>query len=220
MQEHYGVGRASLREALRILEIHGLIKVKAGPRGGPVVTRVEPRDFGQMASMYFQMSGATFDELLEAAMLLEPMIVRHLAEHHSDQQLLQLQRVIARAEVGRSGNTTDLDADDSFHRVIARIPGNRVLELLSAAVQEIYWNRFDGKGGRPEVHEEHRVIAEAIVAGDALSAEQLMREHMQHLARWVRETQYEALAETVDWVGAGVRSPATNLSGGAIFRLG
>jgi len=47
MLDRYGVGRASLREALRILEIHGLIKIKPGPRGGPVVAEVTSSDLGR-----------------------------------------------------------------------------------------------------------------------------------------------------------------------------
>ncbi len=42
MLAHFGVGRGSLREGLRILEIHGLIKIKPGPQGGPVVTSRPP----------------------------------------------------------------------------------------------------------------------------------------------------------------------------------
>ncbi|HJQ65972.1 MAG TPA: GntR family transcriptional regulator, partial [Gemmatimonadales bacterium] len=66
MLERYGVGRSSLREALRILETHGLIKIKPGPGGGPVVAAVNSKDFGRMASLYFHAIGANFLDLLRA----------------------------------------------------------------------------------------------------------------------------------------------------------
>src|SRR5882762_9208682 len=47
MLAQFGAGRASLREALRILEIHGIIRIKPGPHGGPRVTDLTPSDFGQ-----------------------------------------------------------------------------------------------------------------------------------------------------------------------------
>src|SRR5216684_960606 len=50
MLERYRVGRASLREALRILEVHGLIVIRAGPGGGPMVAPVRTRDFARMTS--------------------------------------------------------------------------------------------------------------------------------------------------------------------------
>jgi GntR family transcriptional regulator, transcriptional repressor for pyruvate dehydrogenase complex len=50
MLSRFGVGRASLREALRILEVHGLITIKPGPGGGPIVAAPTSRSFGRIAS--------------------------------------------------------------------------------------------------------------------------------------------------------------------------
>ena len=58
MLAQFGAGRASLREALRILEIHGVIRIKPGPHGGPRVTDLSPSDFGQTMTVYLQRSGA------------------------------------------------------------------------------------------------------------------------------------------------------------------
>src|SRR5215211_3941173 len=48
MLDRYRVGRASLREGLRILEIQGLITIKPGPGGGPMVATASSHDFGRM----------------------------------------------------------------------------------------------------------------------------------------------------------------------------
>ena len=72
MLETYGGGRASVREALRILETNGLINIKAGPHGGAVVGRVDPVQFGRSATRYFQLGGATVRDLIEARLILEP----------------------------------------------------------------------------------------------------------------------------------------------------
>ena len=59
MLEDYGVGRGSLREALRILEVHGLITMKPGRNGGPMVIEVGSRDYGRMSSLFFHLGGVT-----------------------------------------------------------------------------------------------------------------------------------------------------------------
>ena len=81
MAETHGVARGSLREALRILEIHGLITLKPGPGGGPVVAAINSEDLGQTLTFFLQASGATFRELMQARLVLEPLMARAAAEH-------------------------------------------------------------------------------------------------------------------------------------------
>src|SRR5712691_5213320 len=74
MSAEFQVGRASLREALRILETHGMIRMKPGPSGGPVVTDTRPSDYGKTTTLYLHRAGATFRELLEARLVIEPVM--------------------------------------------------------------------------------------------------------------------------------------------------
>jgi len=66
MIDSMSVGRSSLREALRILEVQGILTIKPGPGGGPFLNTVSSRNFGTMSTLYFMASGATYRELLEA----------------------------------------------------------------------------------------------------------------------------------------------------------
>ena len=66
MLEQYGVSRESLREGLRLLEAQGLITLRRGPGGGPVVGTVDPANLGRASTLYYHLVGATYGELFEA----------------------------------------------------------------------------------------------------------------------------------------------------------
>ena len=95
MLVEYNVGRGSLREALRVLEVHGLIAMKPGPKGGPVVGEVTSSSFGRMASLYFQAGAMTFNELMEARTTLEPTLARLAAERRDPEGLRLLMEAAA-----------------------------------------------------------------------------------------------------------------------------
>jgi DNA-binding FadR family transcriptional regulator len=76
MLARFGVGRASLREALRILENHGIVRIKPGPGGGPVVNEVTSNDWGRSMTIHLHSARATIRDLLEARMIMEPVVAR------------------------------------------------------------------------------------------------------------------------------------------------
>ena len=199
MLADYGVGRGSLREALRILEIHGIIKIKSGPGGGPVVTGATTKDFGRMATLFFQASGITFRELMDARLVLEPAIARLAAQRTQKDKREEL----LEAQTSTESDEAYLKTSADFHRQIASMSGNRILDLISHAIEDIFHERVVGMLFPPErrgdVVAAHDAIARAIADGDADTAEQAMRDHMAEYARFV-EARYPALVdEVVAW---------------------
>ncbi|TDV53722.1 GntR family transcriptional regulator [Actinophytocola oryzae] len=200
MLEEYRVGRGSLREALRILEVHGLISIKPGPRGGPTVDQVHTENFGRMATLYFQMDGVTFADLVDARVIMEPTLAT-LAAQRRDPQLV--------GELARFTNTSRTDDDeyasdvDEFHRLVAAMSGNPVMTLFGQSMTDILRDRLSPplfpKSRRAAVLNVHTDIARAVADGDAVLAERLMREHMTEYAAYARRRHPGLMREVVDW---------------------
>jgi GntR family transcriptional repressor for pyruvate dehydrogenase complex len=200
MLEDYGVGRGSLREALRILEVHGLITMKPGRNGGPMVIEVGSRDFGRMSSLFFHIGGVTFRQLVEARLLLEPLMARLAAERRG-QELLAA--VVDPEATPVEDDGQYFDATGDFHKTVASMSANPVLNLMCSSLEEIFRDQVSGllspKEMRRHVLEVHSAIADAIARGEADAAEKLMREHMQEYADWVEQRQPQMIDEIIDW---------------------
>jgi GntR family transcriptional repressor for pyruvate dehydrogenase complex len=204
MLADYGVGRASLREALRILEVHGLISIKPGPRGGPVVAGAHTRDFGRMSTLYFQVGGMTFRELIEARLILEPVMARLAAERRDPDLLEKLMSAGTHAETdGVTDDDVYLQTSSDFHRLVAEMAGNSILYLFSHSLEDIFHDRVSGMlfpvSRRGEVVSAHSAIANAIARGQASHAEKLMRDHMTEYANYVKRRHPALWDEVVDW---------------------
>jgi DNA-binding FadR family transcriptional regulator len=200
MLEEYRVGRGSLREALRILEVHGLISIKPGPRGGPTVDQVHTENFGRMATLYFQMDGVTFADLVDARVVMEPTLTA-LAARRRDPRLAD--------EMSRFTRPSRLEDEEyardtaDFHRLVATLSGNPVMSLFGQSLTDIVHDRLSPplfpKSRRAAVVNVHCDIATALIDGDADRAEELMREHMSEYAAYVRRRHPGLMREVVDW---------------------
>src|ERR1700722_19133957 len=95
MVASFGVGRNTLREALRILESRGVITIRSGPGGGPVVRRPRPSDLGEALTLILQFESATFREVMDARAWLEPIVTRSAARSIGKPAIAELRAVNA-----------------------------------------------------------------------------------------------------------------------------
>lgn len=204
MLERYGVGRPALREALRVLEVHGLLRMKPGPGGGPVVGTVTAGAFGEMASLFFRLSGTTYRELIEARLELEPMAARLAALRQDGEGLARLRAVLAEEDAA------DVDDDavytrlaTRFHAAIGSASGNRVVDLVGNGLLSLYEDRLrvplTPRTQRRDVRVAHRAIVEAIAARDGARAEALTRASLDLALARLDQLVPDVLDEVIDW---------------------
>ncbi|HEY7146827.1 MAG TPA: FCD domain-containing protein [Streptosporangiaceae bacterium] len=205
MLREYGVSRSSLREALRILEVNGLIVIKSGPGGGPCVASVEPRHFGRMTTLFLEMGRTRFREVFETRMIMEPLMTRLAAERRHPEKVKELNRSLQQhAELDPTDELQYLEVVQGFHSVVAGLSGNRVLDLFGRSLEGIFSERV-ARSHQPaarwrQVREEHEAIGKAILDGDADLAESLMRTHMRKFAESFERRYGALLDEIVGWV--------------------
>ncbi|HEV7679169.1 MAG TPA: FCD domain-containing protein [Candidatus Dormibacteraeota bacterium] len=205
MLAQYRVGRTTLREAQRILEVHGLLDIRSGPGGGPVVTSATGRDYGRMSSLYYRAAGVRLHHLMEARTVMEPVTARLAAEHHTAEGIDRLAQLIGDLErKPESGdNRAFLSASREFHDVVTAISGNPIIDLFSQGLVNMFTDRMVGfvypPDQRDEVNRQHIAIGRAILRGNGASAERLMREHMEEYNRHAWDGWSGSLNEVIAW---------------------
>ena len=75
MVEELGVARATVREALRFLELQGALRIKAGPGGGPVVSAPGADHLASVLSLHLQFADASYRSVVEARRSIYPVLV-------------------------------------------------------------------------------------------------------------------------------------------------
>ena len=203
MLTQYGVSRDSLREALRILEVQGLITIHRGPGGGPKVAGIDPAYLARTATLYFHLSGATYDEMFETWFMIEPAVAEKVAA------LPDRPRVRRSLEPFIAELPPDVDTDvffamsTGFHAELAKLSGNRVLGLLVQAIGHTVVDHImldlDPVQERRTIERDHRKIAEAITAGRTQKARNLMSAHIATMIEIYRRSWPTRMGEIIEW---------------------
>jgi DNA-binding FadR family transcriptional regulator len=204
MIEHYGVGRSTVREAIRILEVNGLVDVRSGPGGGPTVRGARPVDFGRMTALFLQADRVTLAEVLEARKMLEPVIVREATLRRDPSFLRRVADLRERSqEVDVSRNEDYARITREFHELIASASCNRVLGLFGFGLMSMFIAQLDRayypRTQRKDTILEHNTILTAILKGEAARAAQLMSEHMEHFIESIATRQPDAYHDIIRW---------------------
>jgi DNA-binding FadR family transcriptional regulator len=205
MLEQYKVSRESLREGLRLLEVQGLVSIRRGPGGGPIVGTVDPANLGRIATLYYHMAGATYRELFEAWVVAESMLAERAARNPD-----AVARLDAMAPYLADDGDVPLDEVEAFMRMhtafhgrVASLAQNRVLELTLQTMGQIVTHHVavtdDPRALANVIEVDHRRLAVAIAAGYGNQARTIMEEHIRSVARFNEEHLGPMTDEYIEW---------------------
>lgn len=209
MIAEYEVGRATLREALRLLELEGALTIRPGPHGGPMVARPTARHLASTFALLLQLTGGKFRSIVDCRILIEPVAAAAAARHATSEEIALMRESVARLE-GDADSAARVDGvaeTMNFHDLVAWASGNTLLALVLSAVNHLYERSALLIQSPPvrtkRVAHHHGEIVDAIEARDPEAAAKSMTKHLQAHSRFL-EKEYPQLLETpVRWELAG-----------------
>ena len=183
LSEEFGVSRTPIREALRQLELEGLVDII--PNKGAVVTGVSAQDI---------------EDIYTIRMLIEGLAARWAAQKITEEELSELREAVELEEFYTKKNDKDhlSKFDSRFHETLFKAskskPLMHMLKTFHNFVQRARVLSFSNPERAKEVLLEHKAILQAIIDGDGPKAEQLTNEHVKN----ARESLVNKIKKTED----------------------
>jgi DNA-binding FadR family transcriptional regulator len=177
------LSRTAVREALRILEIEGLIEIRPGRSGGSFVRRPSVHAIGRTVDTFITGRGITLRALLEVREALEPAGAELAARNRTDTDMDLLDDATARLEQALDDPARFLVANIEWHEAVVRASGNELLYAFMRSLSRVVHRatsdaHFDSDETRRLTARAHRKILGAIRDQDAMAARAAMERHV------------------------------------------
>ncbi len=192
LARRFGVGRSTIREAVRSLVSRGILEVRRG--SGTYVISTCPPENDPLGLSRLQDKYKLALELFEVRLMLEPEIA---AEHAGREELLELERLRDEVEAVYRSGEDHIPKDIEFHTCIARCSRNRVVEMLVPIINTavMTFANLTNRMLMTETIETHRAVVDAILDQDPVGARCAMVMHLtynrQALVRLLKAQQEE-----------------------------
>jgi DNA-binding FadR family transcriptional regulator len=204
----FAVSRPTVREAFRILESEKLINVSRGSRGGAKVCTPKADQVARYAGFVLQSGKASYRDVYEARIVIEPPAARLVAETRSKDAPAILRQVIADQRAAREDGDFGR-AVATFHTRLIELTRNQTLILISGMLDGIVGRYQSGvsrskrqpktggrRGGEAGLRSQEKLAA-LIEAHDGPGAEAHWRIHMEYSAKvWLAGGPGDSV---VDW---------------------
>lgn len=193
LARRFGVSRGSVRDAFRILEVMGLLEMRHGQGTFPRELSVD-RLVTPLASVITHQRERR-NELMDVRRMFEPAVARAAADRRSDDDVVELERVLAGQRRKLKSGQNAIAEDTAFHAVLARATRNhvvvRIMETLNDLLVESRKLTLRQKG-RPEVSlAGHERIVSAIRERDPDAAASAMRHHIDQIAELFEDDRHK-----------------------------
>jgi GntR family transcriptional regulator, transcriptional repressor for pyruvate dehydrogenase complex len=190
LAEQLGVSRNVLREALRSLEMAGLLRLQKGVKGGAFVQDGDMSRMNDVVRDMLSLGAISVGELSEGRIQILDLVVRLACERARQADFLALEANIERSEIAtREGRLLDrVECSREFYRLLAAATGNKVMAMIMDSVTEIHMRFVYAKVASsgvsmPQLVEKRRQFLSALRKRDVSAAARLMRVHLESVQR-------------------------------------
>jgi GntR family transcriptional repressor for pyruvate dehydrogenase complex len=181
LAETLGVSRSSIRDAIRSLELVGLVEPRQG--AGTVVKEISSDVLVNPLASVLRHKLELVSELLDFRLMLEPPLAARAATHASDEEIGEMEDILRRQEAKLAREELAVEEDSEFHYSVAMASGNsvvlKVLDVLMDLLRDTRERSLQLEGRSQKSIAGHRRILAAIKRRDAEAANAAMRRHIE-----------------------------------------
>jgi GntR family transcriptional repressor for pyruvate dehydrogenase complex len=187
LAESFGVSRSSIRDAIRRLELVGMVEPRQG--SGTVVREVSADAVISPLTTVLVQKRKLVVELLDVRKMLEPPLAARAATHASAGDLAEMEDILRRQDEKLRRGDPAIEEDNEFHYTIALASDNsvvlKVLDVLMDLLRETRERSLQVEGRPQKSMAGHRRILSSIKRHDAVAAELAMRRHIEEVSEIV-----------------------------------
>ena len=180
LAEQFKVSRSSVREAIRSLELQGLVVSKRG--SGTFINADNLDSVLALMAATLNTGGEHLSHVFEMRHLLEPPIAALAAQRATSEEMERLRQILEQQRMQIEAGETGVESDTAFHFALASATHNTALIKVVSAIEDILQMSRDlslQEPGRPQRSlASHHEILETIVAGDAERSQRAMEHHL------------------------------------------
>ena len=181
LAEMLGVSRSSIRDAIRSLELLGMVEPRQG--AGTVVREISADSVVNPLATLLTRQRQSVTELLDFRKMLEPPLAARAATHASPEEMAEMEEILRRQEDKLRRGELAVEEDTEFHYNVAMASENsvvlKVLDVLMDLLRETRQRSLQVEGRAQKSLAGHRRIMAAIKRRDPAVAEAAMRRHIQ-----------------------------------------
>ena len=187
LAETFQVSRSSLRDAIRALEVMGLVEPRQGE--GTIVRDLSASSLVSPLSAVLSQKRELVGELLDVRRIIEPPLAARAARHATPEDLAWLKDILRRQKEKVERGELAVEEDSEFHYAIARAAKNsvvlKVLDVFMDLLRESRERSLQVGGRLQKSFAGHVRILSAICRRNAPAAEKAMRTHIEEIERIV-----------------------------------
>jgi GntR family transcriptional repressor for pyruvate dehydrogenase complex len=189
LAEMLQVSRSSIRDAIRGLELMGLVEPRQG--AGTIVREPSAEKSLNPFEDALKRRQELVSELLDFRKMLEPPLAARAATHASPDEIAEMEEILQRQEATLSRGEASIAEDAEFHYSVALASGNsvvlKVIDILMDLLRETRERSLQLEGRPQKSLAGHRRILAAIKRHDAEAAKDAMRRHIEDVEEIVLE---------------------------------